>query len=127
MQDFKNSLLLRLTIVSRHISQSTVACLIAMTKGDLSTLTLNHWKVALLTGLGAGLISLIASYGNLVKFQTSRFGLAITAFIGTTIADYASHAPGWTESLLTGLGAAILSLLLSFTPLDSLLAKLDKE
>lgn len=126
MLDSFPNLQVRLAIILRHISQSTTACLVAMTKGDLGSRTLAHWKVALITGLGAGLISLLASLGNLIKLQTSRFGLAFIAFGGTVIADYLNQAT-WTEALFTGLGAALLSLLLSFTPLDKFITKLQEK
>ncbi|WED43871.1 hypothetical protein [Legionella cardiaca] len=114
----------RAAIVVRHISQSTTACLLSMTKGNLGSLTLSHWEIAITTGLGVGLISLIASFGNLVKLQTSRFGVAFIAFVGTFIADYINHA-AWPEALATGAGAALLSLTLSLTPLDKFIAKLQ--
>ena len=119
---------MRATILVRHFSQSTTACLVAMTKGNLGTLTLNHWKVAMITGLGAGIISLIFSFGNLVKFQTSRYGVAFVALAGTLIADLLNHGTQrWQEVLVTGLGAAVLSLFVSFTPLDGFIEKLQKK
>ncbi len=99
-----------------------------MTKGNLGTLTLHHWEIAITTGLGAGLFGLIFSYGHWVKFQTSRYGIAFVAFIGTVIADYISHnGQSLMEALVTGAGAALLSLIVSFTPLDNVLAKLEEK
>ncbi|KTC84098.1 hypothetical protein [Legionella brunensis] len=116
----------RSAIVIRHISQSTTACLISMTKGNLGALTVDHWKIALITGLGAGLIGLLFSFGSLVKLQTSRFGVAFVAFGGTVIADYFSHAT-FPEALATGAGASLLSLALSFTPLDEVISKMQDK
>ncbi|KTC84247.1 MULTISPECIES: hypothetical protein [Legionella] len=119
----------RSAIVVRHVMQSTTACLLAMTKGNLSVLTLYHWKIAIGTGLGTGLISLLASYGDLIKFQASRYGAATIAFIGTTIADYISHGAtaSGKESLVTGIGAALLCLFVSLTPLDKYLSALTEK
>ncbi|KTD17328.1 hypothetical protein [Legionella jordanis] len=122
----QNSIKVRAAIVFRHISQSTTSCLIAMTKGNLDSLTLHHWKIALLTGIGSGLISLLASLGDLVRFQTSRWGVAVIALVGTTIADYLNHST-IKEALLTGLGAALLSCLISLTPVDKLIKELQQN
>ncbi|BCA95293.1 hypothetical protein TUM19329_16540 [Legionella antarctica] len=129
MANIVPQLKVRFTIVIRHIIQSTTACLLAMTKGNLSVLTSQHWKIAFSTGLGAGLIALLVSYGNWVKFQTSRYGVAFIAFVGTFIADYVSHSSGssWKETFATAIGAALLSLFVSFTPLDRYVALLQKE
>lgn len=128
MENILKGLQMRAAILVRHFSQSTTACLVAMTKGNLSTLTLNHWKIAMITGLGAGIISLIFSFGNLIKFQTSRYGVAFVALIGTIIADLLNHGgQRWKEALVTGAGAAVLSLILSFTPLDGFIKKLQDK
>lgn len=52
-------------------------------QGNLGSLTLYHWEIALVTGFGVGIISLLASFGHLVKFQTSRWGIAFVAPVGT--------------------------------------------
>ncbi|ARG97471.1 hypothetical protein [Legionella micdadei] len=128
MSKFLSDIKVRSTIVIRHITQSTTACLLAMTKGNLYVISWHHWEIAICTGLGTGVISLLASYGDLVKFQTSRYGVAAIAFIGTTIADFISHGgTSWKESLVTGIGAALLSFFVSFTPLDKYLANLQEK
>lgn len=128
MSPFLSKIKLRSTLVMRHITQSTIACLLAMTKGNLYVLSFHHWEIAIGTGLGTGLISLLASYGDLVKFQTSRYGVAAIAFVGTSIADFVSHGGmSIKEALITGLGAALLSFFVSFTPLDKYLADLQEK
>ncbi len=129
MEDIILRIKVRSAIVVRHVTQSATACLLAMTKGDLSVLTVHHWKVAIGTGLGTGLISLLASYGDLVKFQTSRYGIVAVSFVGTTIADYISHGAtaSWSKSLVTGIGASLLCLIVSFTSLDKYLSTLEEK
>lgn len=117
-------------VFGRHICQSTTACLIAMTQGDLTTVTIGHWVKALQTGVGTGIIGVLFTFSSLVKIQTNRFGVATIAFLGTVISDYLSHpthfGSEWTEALVTGLGAAGLCLLVSFTPLGKLIERLGK-
>jgi len=129
--NFLAKIQVRFAIVIRHITQSTTACLVAMTKGNLGTLTWYHWKIALTTGFGVGIISLLTSFGKLIHLQTSRFGVAFVAFAGTTISDYLSHPSNygntWTEALVTGVGAALLSLIVSFTPMDKFIDKLQQK
>lgn len=64
---------LRLTILARHVGQSAAACLTAMTEGDFEKLTLEHWRVALATGLVAGLFGVIMSIGPLIRLYDSRW------------------------------------------------------
>lgn len=116
----------RAAVIIRQISQATTACLISMTKGNLGSLTWAHWKLAIVTGLGMGFISLLASFGNLIRFQTTRFGVAAIALVGTAISDYFSHAT-FPEALGTGIGAALLSLMLSLTPLDQFIETLEEK
>lgn len=120
----------RLTILARHVGQSAAACLTAMTEGDFEKLTLEHWRVALATGLVAGLFGVIMSIGPLIRLYDSRWSFAAIAFFGTLIADrwsHPSHYGGpWTEALLTAAGAAVLSLLVSYTPIGRHLERFEK-
>jgi peptidoglycan/LPS O-acetylase OafA/YrhL len=100
-----------------------------MTQGDLTTLTLAHWQIALATGFGVGALSVVLSFGKLSYIESTRWGIALVALLGTTLADYFNHATHfggpWTEALVTGVGAATLSLIVSFGKLDSLIGKLE--
>jgi hypothetical protein len=49
----------RAAIFGRHLGQSTAACLTAMTKGDLTAVTLQHWETALATGIAVGLFGIL--------------------------------------------------------------------
>ena len=100
-----------------------------MTQGDLSTITLGHWQIALSTGFAVGLLSVVLSFGKLSLIEATRWGIALIAFVGTTIADLLMHGTHfgawWAEALVTGVGAAVLSLLVSYTPLNRVIGKLD--
>lgn len=102
-----------------------------MTQGDLSTVTLGHWQIALSTGFAVGLTSIVLSFGKLSRIEATRWGIALVAVVGTTVADLVMHpthfGSWWSEALVTGLGAGALSLLVSFTALNKLIAKIDNH
>jgi hypothetical protein len=122
---------LYLAILSRHISQSTLSCLIAMTHGELYTLTYEHWKVALTTGFGAGILAIILGIGSLKKIQSTLLGVALVSFISTFFSDLFAHKTNLhdrlIEAVITALGAAILSILMSLTPIGKFIENLAKE
>ena len=117
----------RLGIFSRHLAQSTFACVTAMTQGDLSAVTLYHWQVATQTGLMVGLLAVLFSFTKIKDWQSTRLGITLVALVGTFIADLLVHPTHfgavWTEALVTGLGAAALALITSYLPLDRITAR----
>ena len=117
----------RLVIFTRHLAQSSLACVTAMTEGDLSAITLTHWQVALTTGSAVGLLGILLSFGKAKKIQSTRVGFALVAFVGTFAADLAIHPTHfgafWTEALVTAIGASVLALASSYLPIDRLTAK----
>jgi peptidoglycan/LPS O-acetylase OafA/YrhL len=116
-------------VFTRHVCQSTAACATAMSRGDISTFNLEHWQEALSTGASVGLLAVIFTFGSLKKVQSSRWGIAGIAFVATVIADFFMDHSNYGgligEPLVTGLGAALLSLLLSSTALGNFLEKLE--
>lgn len=119
----------RAAVFARHVCQSTAACATAMSRGDISTFNWEHWQEALSTGASVGLLAVILAFGRLKKIQTNRWGVAGIAFAATVIADFFmnhSHYGGLIgEPLVTGLGAALLSLLISGTAMGKFLEKLE--
>lgn len=123
---------LRLIVGGRHVAQSTAACLTAMSKGDLGSLTLDHWKIALVTGFGVAFLAIIFSLIPKLDLHLSRWGVAAVAFVGTFIADVLNHGSHYQafwgdEALITAAGAAGLSILISFTPIDQWAKTLKKK
>lgn len=53
---------LKFALFARHLGQSTIACLTAMTQGNFASLTAAHWQVALFTGSLAGLFGVGVSF-----------------------------------------------------------------
>jgi peptidoglycan/LPS O-acetylase OafA/YrhL len=118
----------KLAILGRNIAQSTTACLLAMTQGDLSTVTLDHWKIALATGTAVGLLALLFSFLPFDNIEQSKWGVAAIAFVGTFVVDAINHGSHYNlfwgdEALLTATIAAGLSILTSYTPIGILAQK----
>jgi peptidoglycan/LPS O-acetylase OafA/YrhL len=116
-------------VFARHVCQSTAACATAMSRGDISTFNWEHWQEALSTGSSVGLLAVVFAFGRLKRVQANRWGVAGIAFVATVIADFFmnhSHYGGLIgEPILTGLGAALLSLLVSSTAVGKFLEKLE--
>lgn len=128
--DWKQALKFRLAVFTRHLAQATAACLVAMQQGDLSSITLGHWLAASQTGVYAGVIGVLMTFGRLRSFQTSRWGVAVLAIAGTFIGDFIAHPSHYgteiTEAAVTALGAGLLCLLVSYTPVGVAIEKLGK-
>ncbi|MGI9194948.1 MAG: hypothetical protein ACR2IO_00880 [Candidatus Nanopelagicus sp.] len=122
----------RVVIGGRHFAQSTCACLTAMTKGNLDAITPEHWKVALITGVGVGVFAILFTFIPRLELQETRWGVVLVAFLGTFIVDVLNHGSHYQnfwgdEALITAMGAAVLSLFVSFTPLDRLNQKIKSK
>jgi hypothetical protein len=96
-----------------NMSEATAACLVAMVQGNLLAITLGHWLVASQTGILAGMIA-----GSvLLVWKTGKTWIvAATLGIATAAVDFFVHPGGFGpiffEAAVTGLAAAILSLLI---------------
>jgi uncharacterized membrane-anchored protein len=120
---------IKAAIFSRHLGQSTVACLTAMTQGDFSTVTLKHWTVALMTGVIAGVFAVLVSFTPLFRRYNPIVSFAMISFLGTLIADRLAHPSGfggpWTEALATALGAAAISVVISLAPVAAAVERME--
>ena len=100
----------KITPIFENVVESTAACLITMTQGNILAVGLSHWLIASQTGLVAGLVATVA----IVVTQTEKRWL-ISALLGiaTAIVDFYMHPGNFgsvaTEAIVTGLGAAFLS------------------
>jgi hypothetical protein len=77
-----------------------------------------HWKIALQTGVGTGILALLLTLTPLGRLFAHRYGNALMVGGLTTLADAWSH-PGrfgfeYGEALLTGLVSGVLALAGSF-------------
>ena len=97
-----------------NISESTVACLVTMVQGNVLALGLGHLLIASQTGIVAGAITAIAI---LLSKTDKLWFISLMLGVVTTVVDYLVH-PGmfgsvFTEAIVTGAGAALLSYLVS--------------
>jgi len=93
-----------------NISEATVACLVTMVQGNVLAIGVGHLIIASQTGLTAGTAATVAV---LLAKPHKRGLIALILGMITTVADYLVH-PGmfgrvFTEAIVTGVGAALLS------------------
>ena len=110
---------LRLRVVVQRLTQPTCACMVCMTAPTFANLaSLVHWKIALQTGLGTGLLALVLTFTPIGRMFSHRYSNALLMGILTAAADLWSH-PGrfeldWGEALLTGVVSGLIVLATSF-------------
>lgn len=110
---------LRLRVILQRLTQPTCACMFCMTAPTFANLvSLPHWKIALQTGLGTGLLALVLTFTPIGRMFGHRYGNAVLMGLLTAIADLWSH-PGrfeldYGEALLTGLVSGLIVLGTSF-------------
>lgn len=127
---WKSNLKFQVAVFARHLGQATAACLTAMSQGELGTVTVAHWLVALQTGTWAGILGVAMTFGRFRRFQMSRWGVATLAVVGTFMGDFLTHPTHFggplTEAAVTALGAGLLCLLVSFTPIGEAIDRLGR-
>ncbi|MCC6194136.1 MAG: hypothetical protein IT518_06670 [Burkholderiales bacterium] len=110
---------LRARVFIQRITQPTCACMLSMTAPTFANLaSLVHWKIALQTGIGTGILALLLSFTPLGRLFAGRYSNAAVMGVLTAGADAWSH-PGrfqvaYGEALLTGLVSGLLVLASSF-------------
>jgi hypothetical protein len=100
-----------------NISEATVACLVTMVQGNVLALGLSHWIIATQTGVVAGTITSVAILAARARDPRT---IAVALGLVTAVVDYFMHpsmiaGPAFLEALLTGIGAAVLSYLVTMT------------
>jgi hypothetical protein len=111
----------RLALCGHKAVEVGAVCAILMVEGQLAGLTLGHLAIASKTGLLAMSPVLAVTLTRYVRHLSNRwisaFFLGLCTF-GADAAIHGSHYPGaYTEAALTAAGAAILSVIVSYTPL----------
>lgn len=110
---------LRARLFFQRLTQPTCACMICMSAPTFGALvSLPHWKIALQTGLGTGLLALLLTFTPIGRLFGQRYGNALLMGILTAIADAWSH-PGrfevaFGEALLTGVVSGLIVLATSY-------------
>jgi ABC-type thiamin/hydroxymethylpyrimidine transport system permease subunit len=106
---------LRVSVFLQRLWQPTFACMTCMTAPTFANLlSAAHWKLALQTGVGTGILALLLTFTPVGRLFTHRYGNALLVGALTAIADAWSH-PGrfgieYGEALLTGLVSGLLAL-----------------
>jgi ABC-type thiamin/hydroxymethylpyrimidine transport system permease subunit len=110
---------LRARVFLERLWQPTCACISCMTAPSFANLvSAVHWKIALQTGVGTGILALLLTLTPLGRLFAHRYGTALMVGVLTALADAWSH-PGrfgfeYGEALLTGLVSGVLALAGSF-------------
>jgi hypothetical protein len=110
---------LRARVFLERLWQPTFACVTCMTAPSFANLvSAVHWKIALQTGVGTGILALLLTLTPLGQLFAHRYGNALMVGGLTALADAWSH-PGrfgfeYGEALLTGLVSGVLALAGSF-------------
>lgn len=110
---------LRVRVFVERLWQPTCACMTCMSAPTFANLaSAVHWKIALQTGIAAGVLALLITFTPLGRLFAHRYGNALLVGVLTAVADAWSH-PGrfgfeYGEALLTGLVAGLLALAGSF-------------
>ena len=111
----------RLALCGHKAVEAGAVCLLLMVQGNLAEATLAHFAVAAKTGLLAVSPVLAVTFTQQARHFVNRWTAALFLGVCTFAADavaHPSHYPGaYTEAALTGLGAAVFSLVVSYTPL----------
>lgn len=111
----------RLVLCGHKVVEAGAACLVLMVQGQLSEVTAAHLLIASKTGLLAVVPVLGITFTHCARHFINRWTSSLILGICTFAADAAihpSHYPGhYTEAALTGIGAFVFSLLISFTPI----------
>jgi hypothetical protein len=110
---------LRARVFLQRLWQPTCACMTCMTAPSFANLvSAVHWKIALQTGMGTGILALLLTLTPVGRLFAHRYGNALLVGGLTVVADAWSH-PGrfgfeYGEALLTGLVSGLLALAGSF-------------
>jgi hypothetical protein len=100
----------KVSYLIENVSEATVACLVTMVQGNVLAVGVSHLIIASQTGITAGTAATIAI---LISKMHKRGLIATILGAITTVVDYLVH-PGnfglvFTEAIVTGVGAALLS------------------
>ena len=111
----------RLVLFGHKAAEVGAVCLVLMVQGHVFDATLTHFAIAAKTGLLATVPLVGVTLTHYARHMANRwassaliglFGVAADAFM------HGSHYPGaYTEAVLTGFGAFVLSVVVSYTPL----------
>jgi hypothetical protein len=113
----------RLALCGHKVVEAGAVCAVLMVQGDLASLTLAHLAIATKTGLLAMSPVVGVTFSRYARHLLNRWTAALLFGVSTFAGDalmHPSHYEGaLTEAALTGVGAAIFSLVISYTPIGA--------
>ncbi len=111
----------RLVLFGHKAAEVGEVCVVLMVQGHLLDATLAHFAIAAKTGLLATFPLVGVTLTRYARHMTNRWvSSALIGLFGVAadVVSHGSHYPGaFTEAALTGLGAFVLSVVVSYTPL----------
>jgi hypothetical protein len=113
----------RLALFGHKVVEAGAVCAVLMVQGDLAGLTMAHLAIATKTGLLAMSPVVGVTFSRYARHLLNRWTAALLFGVSTFAGDaliHPSHYEGaLTEAALTGIGAAIFSIAVSYTPLGT--------
>ena len=111
----------RLALCGHKAVEAGTVCMVLMVQGHLGAITLAHLVIASKTGLLAVSPVLGVTFTNYARRLANKWTTSALIGFCTFFADalvHPSHYPGeYTEAALTGLGAFVFSIVVSYTPI----------
>ncbi|MEO8482772.1 MAG: hypothetical protein ABI634_11215 [Acidobacteriota bacterium] len=118
----------RLAMCGHKAVEVGAVCAVLMVQGHLVDLTVTHLLIATKTGLLAVFPVLGVTFSRYAPHMLNRWTSSALLAGCTFLADAAvhgSHYPGaYTEAALTGIGAFLFSVIVSYTPIGAYIDRL---
>jgi hypothetical protein len=109
----------RAALCSHKAVEAGAVCLVLMVQGNLAAITFGHVAIAAKTGLLAVSPALALTLTRHARLLANRWTSSALLGVCGFLADvwmHESHYPGaYTEAALTGLGAFVFSIVVSYT------------
>jgi hypothetical protein len=125
----------RLALCGHKAVEASAVCLLLMVQGQLAMVTLTHVEIASKTGLLAVFPALGITFTRYAKHFANRWTssafLGICTFVADALAHESHYTWGYTreytEAALTGLGAFVFSVAVSYTPVGKYIDRLAES
>jgi hypothetical protein len=121
----------RLALCGHKVVETGAVCLLLMVQGQIGQATLGHFAIASETGiltvfplLGLTLTRYAKHFAN--RWLSATF-VGVCAFFADAIVHRSHYAGAYTEAALTALGAFMLSVFVSYTPIGRRIDRLAES
>jgi len=121
----------RLALCGHKAVEAGAVCMLLMVQGHLGAITMLHVEVASKTGVLAVVPVLGVSFTQFARHFVNRWTTSALLGVCTFFADAAVHASHYggeyTEAALTGIGAFVFSVVVSYTPIGKRIDQLAEN